>query len=125
MYQAGFRVRLSVHTAPAVLSVLVDGVGWECSAPLGTLSWGLQQFAVAEAALCGEHVAPSPGFSGGSRRALLAAAAASAVLADINTYDCKMKQLGLDFVQTLQPFRPLSNFQVQPGAVSLCPVSGV
>ncbi len=54
-------------------------------------------------------------FVGGLRRALLAAAAASAVLADMNTYDCKMKQLGLDFVQTLQPFRPMSNFQVRPG----------
>jgi hypothetical protein len=40
---------------------------------------------------------------------------AAVALADIQSYDCKMKQLGLNFVQTLQPFRSQANFQVRLG----------
>jgi hypothetical protein len=55
---------------------------------------------------------------------VVAAAAALALLAgvvhaDVVSYDCKIKQTGLDFAQSLQPFRPLSSFQVRP----CCPCS--
>jgi hypothetical protein len=53
--------------------------------------------------------------------------AAQRVVADESTFDCKMKQLGLDFAQAIQPFRPTSTFQVREATSSffLSPLSVV
>lgn len=47
---------------------------------------------------------------------MLLAVLAGVAVADIHSFDCPMKQLGLNFVQTIQPFRSQANFQVLCGA---------
>ena len=57
---------------------------------------------------------------------MLTAAAATAAVAsaDLASFDCKMKQLGVDFAQSLQSFRAPESFQQQADALNGAPNQG-